>query len=90
MLLQNGTRNGINDPLYVNGTQYYADLINATGAWKYTTGSKNIIVAIIDSGADLDHPDLKGNLWVNPGEIPGNGIDDDGNGEQLGLFIQEA
>lgn len=52
-------------------------------AWKVTTGDGSAngpLIAIIDSGADLDHPDLVGNLWVNPGEIPGNGIDDDGNG----------
>ena len=52
-------------------------------AWKVTTGDKSEkgpLIAIIDSGADLDHPDLVGNLWVNPGEIAGNGIDDDNNG----------
>lgn len=40
------------------------------------------MVAIIDSGMDMDHPDLISSLWVNKGEIPGNGIDDDGNGER--------
>ena len=45
------------------------------------SGSPDVVVAIVDTGADLNHPDLKGSLWVNPGEIPGNGIDDDGNGE---------
>ena len=52
-------------------------------AWKVTTGDKSEkgpLIAIIDSGADLDHPDLVGNLWTNPGEIPGDGIDNDGNG----------
>ncbi len=39
-----------------------------------------MIVAVVDTGCDLTHPDLKANFWVNPGEIPGNGIDDDGNG----------
>jgi subtilisin family serine protease len=39
-----------------------------------------IIVAVIDSGIDVEHEDLQGKIWVNPGEIPGNGIDDDGNG----------
>ncbi len=56
---------------------------NVVGAWKTTIGNgsdQGPLIAIIDSGADLDHPDLVGNLWVNPGEIPGNGIDDDGNG----------
>ncbi|MFA7481358.1 MAG: S8 family serine peptidase [Vulcanimicrobiota bacterium] len=51
--------------------------------WKVTTGNNSAegpLIAIIDSGADLDHPDLVGNLWVNPGEIPGDGIDNDGNG----------
>jgi subtilisin family serine protease len=41
---------------------------------------KTVIVAIIDSGVDIDHEDLKGRIWVNEKEIPGNGIDDDGNG----------
>ena len=38
------------------------------------------MVAVIDSGINLSHPDLQNRLWVNPGEIAGNGIDDDGNG----------
>src|SRR5262245_24240304 len=37
-----------------------------------------VVVAVIDGGVDVTHPDLQGHLWVNPGEIPGNGIDDDG------------
>lgn len=41
---------------------------------------QKVIVAILDSGLDTAHADIKGNLWVNPGEIPGNGVDDDGNG----------
>lgn len=48
-------------------------------AWRQTTGG-SVIVAVVDTGADLEHPDLAANLWTNPGEIPGNGIDDDGNG----------
>jgi subtilisin family serine protease len=43
-------------------------------------GSPNVFVGIIDGGLQLDHPDLAANIWANPGEIPGNGIDDDGNG----------
>ncbi|GAX83406.1 hypothetical protein CEUSTIGMA_g10831.t1 [Chlamydomonas eustigma] len=70
----------INDPFYVNGSQYYVDLVNASGAWKVTAGSTSVVVAIIDSGLDLKHPDLLPNLWINTKEIPGNGIDDDNNG----------
>jgi subtilisin family serine protease len=53
---------------------------NVTGAWQTQTGSSGVIVAMADTGMALNHPDLRGNLWTNPGEIPGNGIDDDGNG----------
>lgn len=42
--------------------------------------TKTVIVAIIDSGIDIEHEDLAENIWINPGEIPGNGIDDDKNG----------
>ena len=50
-------------------------------AWQRTTGSREgAPIAVLDTGMQLDHPDLVGNLWRNPGEIPGNGIDDDGNG----------
>jgi subtilisin family serine protease len=48
-------------------------------AWRQATGA-DVTVAIIDSGIDLGHPDLAPNLWTNPGETPGNGVDDDGNG----------
>ncbi|MFN8610825.1 MAG: S8 family peptidase [Vulcanimicrobiota bacterium] len=50
-------------------------------AWQRTTGSRQgAPIAVLDTGVQLDHPDLMANLWRNPGEIPGNGIDDDGNG----------
>jgi subtilisin family serine protease len=49
-------------------------------AWDRITSSSEIVIAIIDSGIDYTHPDLVANMWKNPGEIPGNGIDDDGNG----------
>ena len=54
--------------------------IRAPEAWKLKNSAKDIIVAVIDSGVDINHPDLKDNIWVNKGEIPGNGIDDDKNG----------
>ncbi len=52
-----------------------------SAAWDVTTGREGIVIAVLDTGIDLDHSDLRGQVWVNPGEVPGNGIDDDGNGK---------
>ena len=71
----NGALWGLNNTIGTRGVD-----IGAEAAWQLTTGSTNVIVAVIDSGIDLNHPDLRANLWTNPGEIPGNGRDDDGNG----------
>jgi subtilisin family serine protease len=77
-----------NDPLFpnqwhldnrgANGSLANAD-VNAPQAWAYTTGSSNIVIAIIDDGTQLDHPDLSANIFSNPGETL-NGLDDDNNG----------
>lgn len=56
------------------------NLINAAPAWKAGYTGKGVVVAVLDSGVDLSHPDLQSNIWRNPKEIPGNGIDDDLNG----------
>ena len=54
--------------------------IDAEAAWDVSTGSSSIVVGVIDTGVDYTHSDLAANIWTNPGEIAGNGLDDDGNG----------
>ncbi|MEP7269164.1 MAG: S8 family serine peptidase, partial [Saprospiraceae bacterium] len=83
-----------NDSLFVNQWQWLNNGVNgrskgvdtkAYEAWYKTTGGKTkqgreIVVAVIDDGTESSHPDLSGNIYINRNEIPGNGIDDDGNG----------
>ena len=55
--------------------------INAYAAWKHTTGSRQVVVAVMDEGVKYNHPDLAANMWVNEAEMGGaEGVDDDGNG----------
>lgn len=55
--------------------------IGAEDAWAlYDGGSRDVVVALVDTGIDYTHADLEGRIWVNEDEIPGNGVDDDGNG----------
>ncbi|MGB4309498.1 MAG: S8 family serine peptidase [Candidatus Cloacimonadaceae bacterium] len=66
-----------NDELYA---QLYHYVVSCPQAWNITTGSDQVLVAVVDSGMNLEHPDLMANIYINHGEIPDNGIDDDGNG----------
>lgn len=65
--------------VYANSTVAGADA-DVYAAWQLCTGNPDVIVAVVDQGVKFDHEDLAANMWVNKGEIPGNGIDDDGNG----------
>lgn len=80
---------GTNDPQYAS--QWHYNNTGQTGgtvdadidlpeAWIIETGSPDVIVSVHDGGIDIDHVDLAGNMWINPGEIAGNNIDDDNNG----------
>lgn len=67
-----------NDSFYRN--QWYFSRIEAEKAWEKINTSPDITIAVIDSGVDINHQDLKENIWVNNNEVPGNNLDDDRNG----------
>ncbi|TMQ25595.1 MAG: peptidase S8, partial [Deltaproteobacteria bacterium] len=73
-----GTLWGMNNTGQFGGV-FDAD-INAPEAWNITTGSSSVVLGLLDTGVDYNHQDLAANIFTNPGEIPGNGIDDDGDG----------
>ncbi|TVQ15922.1 MAG: hypothetical protein EA367_21405 [Leptolyngbya sp. DLM2.Bin15] len=64
----------------LGGNAWGLDMINAPAVWNQGYTGQNVVVAVLDTGVDYNHADLRGNIWQNPGEIAGNGIDDDGNG----------
>jgi len=61
-------------------SQWYLDQIKAYSAWDQETGSEQVVVAVLDTGVDLDHPDLIEQIWTNKSEVAGDGIDNDHNG----------
>jgi len=74
------------DTQFVPNDAYYSQswhhpIVSTPEAWDIQTGSDTVVIAIIDTGVDTDHPDLMANLWNNPGEIANNFIDDDLNGK---------
>jgi subtilisin family serine protease len=75
-----GQAHGVADPPPSTAAGAVDADIDAGEAWDVTMGSATTVVAVVDTGADLSHPDLAPSLWQNPGEVAGNGIDDDGNG----------
>ena len=68
------------DPLYATRQRRYLEPVGAHAAWDIEQGRASTIVAVIDTGVDGAHPDLQGRMWVNAGETPANGVDDDDNG----------
>ncbi len=68
------------DPLYAQYQASYLASIGAPAAWDLATGNESVIVAVLDTGTDLNHPDFAGRIWENTNETPGDGIDNDSNG----------
>lgn len=66
-----------NDPSIIQ--QYYLDLINAQEAWNISQGDQSLVIGIVDTGGDLDHPDLQANVYIDPAD-PTDGVDNDNDG----------
>lgn len=74
------SQNTFADVPNIGGNNWGADLVKAPEAWAKGYTGKGVVVAVVDTGVDYNHEDLKNNIWTNTKEIAGNGIDDDGNG----------
>jgi subtilisin family serine protease len=70
-----------NDPAWLNSSLWGLARINAPAAWSsFPNGAHDIVIAVLDTGINYGHPDLAASVWTNPGEVAGNGLDDDHNG----------
>ncbi|NQZ12300.1 MAG: S8 family serine peptidase, partial [Algicola sp.] len=77
------SKGAVNDPLFSDQASLHQandQDLDAPEAWDISTGSKAVVVGVIDTGIDYTHPDLTSNMWTNPDEIPNDGIDNDNNG----------
>ncbi|WP_375510780.1 S8 family peptidase [uncultured Nostoc sp.] len=73
-------KNTFADVPNLGGNNWGADLVKAPEVWAKGYTGKGVVVAVVDTGVDYNHEDLRNNIWTNTKEIAGNGIDDDGNG----------
>lgn len=75
-----------NDPKENDGSLWFLQKVNAYQAWDISTGSGNTVIAVVDDAVYTQHEDIMANLWQNPDETAGNGVDDDGNGYVDDIF----